>query len=62
MKTWRKRRKKDVSGALMLIGFGLVVMLGSIALSSSRLLIFDYGILGFFTGFTLFLVSVISLA
>ncbi|MBU4502626.1 MAG: hypothetical protein KKA79_08570 [Nanoarchaeota archaeon] len=62
MRTWRKKRKRDISGALMLIGFGLVVMLGSIALSSSRLLMFDYGILGFFTGFTLFLVSVISLA
>ena len=62
MRRWRKRRKRDISGALMLIAFGLVVMLSSVALSSSRLLMFDYGILGFFTGFTLFLVSVISLA
>jgi len=46
----------------MLIAFGLVVMLASVALSSSRLLMFDYGILGFLTGFVLFLVSVISLA
>lgn len=46
----------------MLIVFGLVVMIASVALASSRLLMFDYGVLGFLTGFVLFLVSVISLA
>ena len=61
MKTWCKK-KKDNSGAFMLIAFGLIVMVASVALSSSRLLMPDYGILGFLTGFTLFLVSVISLA
>jgi len=61
LRTWRKKRR-DYSGAFMLIAFGLIVMLSSIALSSSRLLMFDYGVLGFLTGLTLFLVSVISLA
>lgn len=61
METWRKK-KRDHSGAFMLIVFGLVVMISSVALASARMLMFDYGVLGFLTGFVLFLVSVISLA
>jgi len=61
LKTWRKENKNS-SGALVFIVFGMIVMLTSVALSSSRLLMFDYGVLGFLTGFVLFLVSVISLA
>ena len=61
LKTWRKKGQ-DHSGAFMLIIFGLVVMLASLGLSSAQILVFDYGVLGFFTGFVLFLVSVISLA
>lgn len=58
--TWR--RKRDNSGALMLIAFSLIVMIASLALTSSKLLTFDYGALGFITGFILFLASAISLA